>query len=222
VTASLLLALSGASHGEPVEVRGQIVVASDLTDRGVQLGPTSPFVQGEVSALLDRQWSASLAAGTQHDRSPNDRVVVRLDRYWALSNDWQADAGLRWYDYRQAHAGQHSRYVEFAASVGYRDLFSLGTSAKEYTPRWPGGLHWALDAALRWPIALGWSLDADLGRTQLPTYEAQWYRYAAVGIGWQRRGWSAGLSRIGADSTARDQFGSDAQFHWTAFVAKDF
>jgi hypothetical protein len=75
---------------------------------------------------------------------------------------------------------------------------------------------------MRWPIAKDWAVNGSAGWAQLPTYTGGWYRYSSAGIGWQRLGWSAGLSRLGADATARSRLGSAAQSHWSAFVAKDF
>lgn len=197
-----------------------LALASDLTDRGLQYGPRRPVLQGELSALVDGRWAASLSGSVQGDSSPSHFAGARLSRYWTLSNDWEADAALSWYDHRHDPIVRY-RYAEAGASVAFRDVLSLGLSTRNYT-QWPGHLRWAVDTGLRWPIAGDWSVNGNVGWAQLPTYDGKRYRYSGAGIGWQRNGWSAGLSRIGADSTARTHLGSSARPHWSAFIAKDF
>lgn len=217
----VVLLFAQAVSAQSVGVSGVLTVASEFTDRGLRLGPRKPTLEGELSAPLFGPWSASLGAGVQDDPAREHRVVARVTRYWTLSNDWQADAGLGWYDHQSAHDGRRYEYAEVGASLAFRDVLSLGVSTRQYAGR-NGQLRWGLDAKARWPIVQDWSINGSVGWAQLPTASTQGYRYGGAGIGWQRRSWSAGLARIATDATARSELGDAAQPRWSAFIAKDF
>jgi hypothetical protein len=219
--ACLLLTASGSAAAQATPVHAQVALASDLTERGLLYGPVRPVLQAEVSASFGA-WSAALAAGAQSNTSQLERVSARLTRYWALSNDWQADAELNWYDYRRLRYTPGYSATELGVSASFRDLLSLGASVRNYSDAGAPGLRGAVDAGLRWPLAGRWSVTANLGWAQLPTYEGTWYSYGSGGVGWESGGWNAGLGRTGASRAAREQLGGDAQSHWTAFVAKEF
>lgn len=218
--AGLMPAMAGPAWSQAVDVTGVLSVASDYTDRGLLSGERKPALQGEVSALFDSHWSASLALGLQQDARHNHRFAARLAHYWALSNDWQADVELRWTDYRNEWTSWEFRYAELGGSATFRDLLSVGIATRRYAGH--DDLRWALDTGLRWPIAGDWSANGSLGWAQLPSGYARWYRYGSAGLGWQHGSWSAGVSRIWADKTARAALDDSAQPHWSAFVSKDF
>jgi hypothetical protein len=216
----LVLAQAGCCQ-QSAGVSGTLTLASEFADRGLQLGLREPALEGEVSLPLAGPWSASLAVGVQDEPAREHRVAARVTRYWALSNDWQLDAGLGWYDHRSAQDARHYRYAEAGASVAFRDLLSLGLATRQYAGE-GGPLRWALDVGARWPIAHAWSLNGSVGWAQLPVLSTHGYRYTSAGIGWQRQSWSTGLNRIATDATARDWLGDAARSRWSAFIAKDF
>lgn len=218
---SVLLVFAQAAWSQSIGVGGVLTLASEFTDRGLRVGPQKPTLEGEVSAPLFGPWSASLAAGTQDDPAREHRVVARVMRYWTLSNDWQADAGLGWYDHRSAQDARRYRYAEVGASVAFRDVLSLGVATRQYAGQ-RGPLRWAVDAGARWPIANAWSINGSVGWAQVPPLSTQGYGYGSAGIGWQRGTWSAGLNRISTDATARNQLGDAAQPRWSGFIAKNF
>ncbi|HSW04323.1 hypothetical protein [Aquabacterium sp.] len=209
---------------QPVEWLGELAAATELTDRGLTVGPRKPLVQGQLAAYLAGNWTVSVAASLQGGSTRDSRLLARLGRSWTLSNDWQAEAGLGYYAYPGDPVSRNFDRVEAGASAGFRDLVSLGVTALHY-PAWPGrraGLHWALDLGLRWPLGEAWSLTASLGRADLPQDSRQHYGYGGLGLAWQQGPWRAEVNRLAADAKARYWMGDGAQARWSAMIARNF
>lgn len=220
----VLAETTSACRAQPIEWQGELAAASELTDRGLSIGPRRALLQAHVSAYFAGSWSASVAASLQDGHFRNSRVLARLGRSWALSNDWQAEAGLGYYAYPGDERYRRFDRSEFGVSAGYRDLLSLGITAIHY-PAWRGsraGLHWATDLGLRWPLAEAWSATASLGRADLPPDGSRRYSYAGLGLAWQQGPWRAELNRLGASSSARRMVGELAPWRWSATIARNF
>lgn len=221
VCCALLAAGGPAAWCETLDLRGSFTLASDLTDRGLLLGPRSPVVQGEASLGTPLQGMLSIAAAVHGTAPRNRRWMAHVSRARAWSDDWQSTLDLGWYDYRGTGSTPNFRYAELGVSSSFRDLLSVATGLRRHGGA-PDPWRWVFDLGGRWPLAAEWSLQGTIGWAQLPTAQAAWYRYGGAGIGWQRQDWAAGVGWIGADATARAALGRDARPHVSAFVAKDF
>lgn len=229
--AALLLACSAGAAAQPVEWQGELALASELTDRGLVVGPRRALLQGQLSAYLGSQWSASLAASAQREGLRYSRVLARLGRNWTLSNDWQLDTGLSYYAYPGDSSQRRYDRFEAAAVAGYRDVLSLGLTALHYAER-SHGLPWAADLGLRWPLAgvvsgLGapaeaWSLTASVGRATLLQATAFHYSYGSLGLAWQQGAWRAEVNRLAADGKAGAWVGRPQPARWAAVLARNF
>lgn len=220
----MLVLTSGGAVAQPLQWVGQLTAASELTDRGLLIGPRRPQLQAAVTAVHDQRWALSLSAGAPVGSLNQGRLLARIGRYERLSDDWQLDAGLAYYAYPgDAEAGNGDRW-ELQLGTGFRDVLSLDLSAMHY-PAWPGrraGLQWALDLGLRWPLGAGWSATASLGHADLPAVPQWRYRYGGLGLAWQGPAWRVALNRLGSDATARRVMGLAGQSRWSATVVRPF
>ncbi len=218
------LLAAGQASAQPGPWSGQLAAATELSDRGLVIGPRKPTLQASVTGVIDRRWILGLSASAPVGYGRQGRLLAQVGRYAPLSDDWQVEAGLGYYGYPgDSVAGRGNRW-ELTAGASWRDLFSGNLTALHY-PAWPGqraGLQWALDLAGRWPIAGGWSATFSLGRADLPVLPDRRYSYAGIGLAWQADGWRFEFNRLGASATARAIMGQAAQARWSASTSVQF
>jgi hypothetical protein len=220
----MALLSAGGVGAQPLQWAGQLAAATELTDRGLLIGPRRPTLQAGLTAAHDQGWALSLSASTPLGALRQGRVLAQISRYRRLSDDWQVEGGLAYYAYPgDATAGNGNRW-ELQSGASYRDVLSVGLTALHY-PAWPGrraGLQWAVDLGLRWPMAAGWSVTASLGRADLPPVPQRHYRYGGLGLAWQGDAWRLELNRLGSDATARRVMGPAGQSRWSATATHQF
>lgn len=208
---------------QPLHWRGQLALASELTDRGMSVYPRRPTLQADGQVARGR-WSLAAAASTDLTGRGEHRVLARVSHYRPLSDDWQLDAGLGWYGYPGDARARAFDRTEAGVGLGFRDLLSLNLTAIDYRA-WPGrraGLQWALEAGLRWPLTDAWSFTASVGEADLPPLPDRRYRYGGIGLAWQLGDWRVELNRLGADGVARRYLGDAGRARWSALVLKAF
>lgn len=214
----------GAAAAPSLQWTGQLAVASELSDRGLVIGPRRPTAQASLTGVIDQRWTLGMSASAPLGFARQGRVLAQLGRYERLSDDWQLDAGLGFYAYPgDDGAGRGNRW-ELMAGASWRDLFSGSLTALHY-PAWPGqraGLQWAMDLVGRWPIAGGWSATISLGRADLPVLPDRRYRYGGLGLAWQQGGWRLELNRLGSSGTARAIMGPAARPRWSGSASLQF
>jgi hypothetical protein len=224
VALGLVWLAAGPAGAQDLQWTGHLAAATELSDRGLVVGPRRPTLQASLTAALDQRWTLGLSASAAPGAAREGRVLGQIGRYQRLSDDWQVEAGLGYYAYPgNPRAGKGDRW-ELTAGASWRDLFSGSVTALHY-PAWPGqraGLQWALDLAGRWPIAGGWSATASLGRADLPVLPDRRYRYAGLGLAWQDGRWRVELNRLGSDATARAVMGQAARPRWSASALVQF
>lgn len=220
----LTLLAAGPSNAQALQWTGQLAGATELSDRGLVIGPRRPTVQASLTGTLDRRWALGLSASAPLGYGRQGRLLGQLSHYTPLSDDWQLEAGLGYYGYPgDADAGRGDRF-ELTAGASWRDLFSGNLTALHY-PAWPGrraGLQWALDLAGRWPLAGGWSATFSLGRADLPMLPDRRYSYAGLGLAWQVEAWRFELNRLGSSAAARVVLGATARPRWSASTSLQF
>ncbi len=202
--------------------QAEVALSSELTDRGLSIGPRRPVAQGMLTFHPATGWSAGLGASLSSQGLDTTRLVAHASRYAALSNDWQLQAGMRYYAYTSPAARAYDR-AEANLAWAYRDTLSLGFSASRGTgSRRPGGhrLQPAADMGWRWPLAQQAALSAGLGYSELPQHAGRGYAYGNAGIDWQGVGWRLELSYIANDGRARRLLGDSARPRWSATIAR--
>ncbi len=231
VGVACLPALAGA---QAITWNGTAAVSSQLVDRGLAITPDTPVLQGAVSMSTASGWSAGLTASAEA-RSPG-KVVEALaqgSRAWALSDDWQMQGRLLYYDY-PSNSRLHA-FDRAEANLGwiYRDVLSFGLAAIRVTGGSDHALRGAADLDLRWPLPWRLALTAGLGYAQsLPSpYRHRWQRYYAnldagpygygqLGLAWNRGGWRAELDRVMTDPASRHQAGVPGASSWVATISR--
>jgi hypothetical protein len=218
---SAALLLAAAASAQPLQWHGEVAMASELSDRGLLVGPLRPAAQAQLSAWIGPDWTALVHVASQKD---SQRVLARLAYTQAFSNDWQGELGLSAYRY-SGLLSDVLNHLELGAGLTFRDMWSVTLSSQRYGQA-PGRSApkpvWALDTGLRWPLDAHWSLNASLGMAELPYDRGLRYRYGSLGMGWSRDGWRVGLDRVGTDATARRLLAPSARSRWSAVVAREF
>lgn len=148
----MLVLAGGGAIAQPLQWVGQLAAASELTDRGLLIGPRRPQLQAAVTAVHDQRWTLSLSAGAPVGNLSQGRLLAQIGRYERLSDDWQLDAGLACYAYPgDAEAGNGDRW-ELQLGAGFRDVLSLGHADLPAVPQWRyryGGLSNLVNVAAR-------------------------------------------------------------------------
>lgn len=220
----LALLGAGPARAQALQWTGQLAAATELSDRGLVIGPRRPTLQASLTGVLDRRWTLALSASAPLGAARQGRVLGQLGRYEQLSDDWQIEAGLGYYGYPGDEVAGRGNRWELTTGATWRDLFSANLTALHY-PAWPGqraGLQWAMDLAGRWPISGAWSATFSLGQADLPALPDRRYRYAGLGLARQEGPWRIELNRLGSSATARHILGQAAQPRWSASTQVQF
>src|SRR3546814_3975455 len=111
--------------------------------------------------------SMGLAGGVEL-RSPGQPVVVlvRVSRFWSISDDWLAHASLLYYDYRAERYRVIPDRAEANLYFTYRDTLCVGVSAMRPSGDQARRLLGATDVEVSYPLARHLSLTAGDGIAQ--------------------------------------------------------
>lgn len=227
----LLLLTCATAAAQTRSVVGELAVSTDLTDRGIVVGPRQPVVQALVTLYDTAGWSTGLAIGVQDTHQNPHQILARAAYDWVVSNTWQAQASALYYGYPSSPQLQSFDRLELGTAWSYRDVLVLGLSANQYRHPAPKQEHqypapnqerpqWAADLTLRWPLGGQVALSAGIGQAQLSGSGG--YGYGNLGLAWRQGQWRAELSYLTTDERARTLFGSGAAQHGSFLLARTF
>lgn len=234
----MLACLSTPLHAQSSRFSGKLALASQLVDRGLEITPATPVLQGSVSWTSPKGWSLGLAGGVEV-RSPGDPVVAlaRVSRFWALSSDWQAQAGLLYYDYGAERGQDIPDRADASLYFTYRDTLTIGISAIHVSGYQGRRLLGAADIDLSWPLTRHVSLSAGAGIAQaaVASYGPGGYRrdgyhhapillygYGHLGLAWSDGPWHLQLGRNISSLGERRVYGTQASSGWVATLSWSF
>lgn len=235
----LLACLSGPLCAQSHRFSGEVALASQLVDQGLPITPVTPVLQGSISWMSPDGWSAGIAGGVEV-RSPGRPVVVlaRVSRHWALSDDWMAQAGVHYYDYRAAGSGGIPDRADASLYFTYRDILVIGVSAVRVSgdrgERLLGAAH--VDAS--YPLARQVSVTAGAGVAEAAVgsghrggYHHDYrgrddririYRYGSLGLAWSDGRMRLQLDRHFNSLGTRRAYGTQASVDWVATASWAF
>ncbi len=85
----LALPAGSPAAAQALQWTGQLAAASELSDRGLVIGPRRPTLQASLTAVLDRRWTLGLGTSSPLGAGRQARVLAQLGRYEAVSDDCQ-------------------------------------------------------------------------------------------------------------------------------------
>lgn len=216
---------------------GTLALSSELVDRGQAITSATPILQAAATWAFRPGWSAGVS-GSAAVRSPGRIVegIAQVARYWQLSDAWQLQASLLYYQYPgNARSGALDR-TEAGIHLTYRDVLTASLSAIRVGGVRNHGPRGAFDLALHWPLARRLYLAAGVGITQpvVARYYDDDYRrptgyartdvrgYGQVGLLWRAGAWQIEVDRFFADAATRERWGDLHASPWAATVAWSF
>jgi hypothetical protein len=225
----LLTAMLGpALAAEATDLGGTVAVNSQLVDRGIAITPRTPVAQGSVYWAPAPGWSLDLAAAIEtRSRQHLLESGLAVSRHWTLSDRWQAQASLSYYQYRYAIDEAKWDVERTEASLGwsYRDMLSLSVSAS----RMPGSgrVYAAADITVQHSLSEHFALTGGVGIAQPPRFDdgevrTGHYRYGHAGLIWSRGSWSIELDRVATSSNVPRPWGGPRVSPWVATISLAF
>ncbi|CAM3562583.1 Outer membrane protein beta-barrel domain-containing protein [Paracidovorax anthurii] len=210
--------------GQTRDVTGEIAVSTDLTERGVFVGPSKkPIVQGLISLYDASGWSLSSALGMQSDGTRSTRAIVRAAYDGMIDNDWQYQTSVQYYAYPGGAEFRLFDRVEAAVGASFRDLLTASVSTFHYvhTRDEVSPMRWAVDLGARWPLTPHWSATGAIGLSGVRPQGRQ-YTYGSAGLAWHTGPWRAEFTYLKADGRARRLFTNSTSGHWSLAVIRSF
>jgi len=224
-------------HAQSGSLGGTVALSSQLVDRGLAITAATPVVQGELRWNTPGGWSLGVVAGSEL-RSPRlAESLVQLARTWPVSDDWQLQASLLYYDAPRHDRARPYRRAEADLSWIYRDVLTLNLAATRQPGEHDARTNIAAEANLRWPLShhLALAAGAGLARFQGGSYgygygyggyggeaRSRWYRYGQAGLVWTAGGWRVELDRITTDEAPASRRGTGGVAPWLATAAWSF
>lgn len=223
--------LPGVLHAQSSNVDGAVALSSQLVDRGLAVTPPTPILQAAVSWNTPSNWSLGVSAATQV-RAPGkvSEAQAQLSKYWSLSDDWQMQGALLYYDYPGNDRSRYFDRAEANVSWIYRDILTFGLSgirlinSPQHAPRG------AADVNFHWPLLWHFAFSTGVGvaqslvSVQNPAYYGppSVYRYGQAGLIWRYGPWRAELDRVAISPASRQQWGHLAPSPWVATISWSF
>lgn len=226
--------LSAPLHAQSATVSGAVAVSSQLVDRGLAVTPATPILQAAVSWTPAPNWSLGLSGGTEI-RSPGhvSEALAQVSRYWSLSNDWQMQADLLYYDYPGNAQARLFDRTEIGVDWIYRDILTFGLSGIcliNGTGHEPRG---AADINFHWPLAWHFSLSLGAGVAQSFVSNSNFYGYGErintgvygyghAGLLWSYGAWRVELDRVATNPTLPRHGGNLVAAPWVGTISWSF
>jgi uncharacterized protein (TIGR02001 family) len=218
-------------HAQSTGFNGVVALSSQLVDRGQAITPSTPILQSGVSWTSASNWSFGWSGSTQL-RSAGHLVetLAQVSRYWSLSNDWQMQTGLLYYNYPGSGRSRVYNRAELGVSWIYRDVLTFGLSATHVFRTGNQRPRAAADVDFHWPLAWHFSLSAGAGIAEvlIPphapyTYDhPSHYKYGHIGLMWSRGPWRMDLEHIETDLETAGRQGNLDVSPWVATVSWSF
>lgn len=218
-------------HAQSSPFSGTLALNSQLVDRGLAITRSTPILQGAASWNSPGGWTLGAAAGVQA-RAPGRmaEALVQGARSWSLSDSWQMQANLLYYDYGSGARVRLYDRAEVGAHWIYRDVLTVGVSAihainGHHDKPMPAG-----DLTVHWPLPGGFSLTGGIGVAQylLPPrghyYDSRafTYRYGDAGVAWTHGPWRLALDRIATDLSLPSGSRGPGAPRWVGSVSVGF
>ena len=235
-TALAALALVSACsplHAQSRALGGTVALTSQLVDRGLPITSTRPVLQGELRWDSPTGWSLGAAAASEL-RTPRLAVgLLHVARSWSLSENWQMQASLLYYDAPRREGARGYRRAEADLAWIYRDVFTFNLAALHPLGRRDDRTEPAAEANLRWPVTRHLSLLAGAGvaRFQQTYYgdagynresHAGYYRYGQAGVTWNAGRWRIELDRVATGGAPPPRRYTGGLSSWLATVSWSF
>jgi uncharacterized protein (TIGR02001 family) len=227
----MAMCLSASLHAQSTGFNGTVALSSQLVDRGQAITPSTPILQGAASWTSASGWSMGLSGSTEV-RSPGQMVetLAQVSRYWSLSNDWQMQTGLLYYNYPGNSRSRVYNRAELGVSWIYRDVLTFGLSAAHVFRTGNQRPRAAADADFHWPLAWNLSFSAGAGVAEVlvpprPPYSydhPSHYKYGHVGLIWARGPWRMELQHIETDLETAGRRGNLDVSPWVATASWSF
>lgn len=227
----MAICLPASLYAQSTGINGTVALNSQLVDRGQAITPSTPILQGALSWTSASGWSLGLSGSTEV-RSPGQVVetLAQVSHSWSLSNDWQMQTGLLYYDYPGNSRSRVYNRAELGVSWIYRDVLTFGLSGSHVFRTGNHRPRAAADVDFRWPLAWHFSLSAGAGITETlipshPPYSydhPNHYKYGHIGLVWGRGPWQVELEHIETDVQTTGRQGNLDVSPWVATVSWSF
>jgi hypothetical protein len=221
--------LPGALHAQAAP-GGSVALTSQLVDRGLPITSATPVLQAGVRWDSPRGWSVGVAGATEL-RSPRlAEGTLHAAWSWPLSDSWQMQASLLYYDAPRRGRSRSYRRVEADLAWIYRDVFTLNLAGLHPLGSRDTQTQPAAEANLRWPLTRHLSLLAGVGvarfRRGAYRYDDEsrpaYYRYGQAGLAWSAGRWRVELDRIATRGAPPARRGTGGLSPWLASVSWSF
>jgi uncharacterized protein (TIGR02001 family) len=171
------------------EWHGNLKFLSDYVYRGYSKSRGNPVVQGHLDYQGDAGWFAGIGLSqvSFDDQPNNERAAIEIKPYlgWSLplATDWRTELSVSGYIYDNKIFDQAANYMEFYASLHYRDWLSATVSiAPNAYQRHVNVANYEL--TYRRDILDTVQLSAGLGYYQAGALLGQDYLYWNAGASW--------------------------------------
>jgi uncharacterized protein (TIGR02001 family) len=231
VVCALMSFIAVPVHAQSTGINGTVALSSQLVDRGQAITPSTPVLQGALSWTSASGWSLGLSGSTEV-RSPDQVVetLAQVSRYWSLSNDWQMQTGLLYYNYPGNSRSRVYNRAELGVSWIYRDVLTFGLSATHVFRTGNQRPRMAADVDFHWPLVWDFSLSAGAGIAETliaprPPYtydRPTHYKYGHIGLIWRRGPWQMELEHIQTDPGKVGPRSNPDVSPWVATVSWSF
>jgi uncharacterized protein (TIGR02001 family) len=230
---------SAPLHAQSSTLGGTVALSSQLVDRGMAITPATPILQGAVSWTTASGWSLGVSGSTEV-RSPGHVVeaLAQASRSWSLSDDWQMQTSLLYYNYPGNVRSRAYDRAELGVGWVYRDVLTFTLSAAHVFRTGKRRPRAAADLGFHWPLAWHLSLTAGAGmaealappandrsHTHTDSYgyhPASHYAYGHAGLMWSNGPWQVELDRIATDTDMPRQRANLSTSPWVATISRAF
>ncbi|WP_426688567.1 hypothetical protein [Rhodanobacter ginsengiterrae] len=222
-------------HAQSAKLSSTVALSSQLVDRGLAVTPATLAVQAAVSWVSPTGWSLGLSGGTEV-RAPGriSQSLLQGSRNWALSSDWQMQAGVLYYRY--SSDTRSTAYDRGEATVNwlYRDTLTFGLSAVRIIGSTDHRTRAAADLDFHWPLTEHVFLSTGAGVAHVPPVRYSHYRryryhgregiyrYGHVGLMWVNGPWRVEFDRVMTDLASRQSTRNMSAQPWMATISRSF
>lgn len=219
-------------HAQAAPLGGTVALTSQLVDRGLPITSATPVLQGELRWDSPTGWSFGVAAASEL-RSPRlAEGLLHVARSWPLSDNWQMQASVLYYDAPRRERARGYRRLEADLAWIYRDVLTLNLAALRPVGSDDAHTNPAAEANLHWPLTRRLSLLAGVGVARFQQgygyyrhygqSRSAYYRYGQAGLAWSSNRWRIELDRIATHGAPAARRYTGGLAPWLASVSWSF